>query len=183
MIHPAIRWQKAAWQEQATPNIALRLAAMSGHMQHDQIAARRAALVDLLADGRPHTRENILTAVCRQLGTHCWGKRPREALLRDLNTLRRGGLRIAYSRRPQTQGYYLQHPPLKQPPSPFIETTNWQLIDQIKQLSVAEKNKCAFAAADFALQQKRLLLAQQHPDWPAKRVERVARQLVFGTGQ
>lgn len=46
----------------------LRLAAMAGHMRVDKIAARRAAVIDLLADGRPHTREEIWEVVESQLG-------------------------------------------------------------------------------------------------------------------
>lgn len=46
----------------------LRLAAMAGHMRVDKIAARRAAVIDLLGDGHPHTREEIWEVVESQLG-------------------------------------------------------------------------------------------------------------------
>jgi hypothetical protein len=45
---------------------------------------------------------------------------------------------------------------------------------------VPEKNERAFAAADFALRQKRLILAEEQPGWPADEIEREARRLVFG---
>ena len=103
LSHPATRWQEAAWQpqqSQSDPLQRLRLAAMAGHMRLDKVAARRAALIDLLADGRPHPREEIWQTITAQLNEDCWGKRPREALLRDVQALRQGQLRIAYSRRP-----------------------------------------------------------------------------------
>lgn len=66
-------------------------------------------------------------------------------------------------------------------PSPLQhETINWQLIEAIRQLSLPEKNKRAFAAADFALRQKRLILAEEHPDWTADEVMQTARRLVYG---
>ncbi len=181
--HPAIQWQHDATQPQEIPHNKLRLAAMAGHMRLDKIAARRAALIDLLADGRPHTREEIWEMIGARLGENCWGKLPRERLARDLSALRRGGLRIAYSRRPGIQGYYLQYPGLKRPfPKPY-EAVNWDLIESLRQLSVPEKNQRAFAAADFALRQKKLILAEEHPDWSAAKVETAARRLVYGVPQ
>ena len=52
--HPALAWEQAARQPGQLSQTRLRLAAMAGHFQLDKIAARRAALIDLLADGRPH---------------------------------------------------------------------------------------------------------------------------------
>jgi hypothetical protein len=74
----------------------------------------------------------------------------------------------------------LQHPPLKRPLAREYESINWQLIDTLRQLSVSEKNKRAFAAAAFALRQKQLLLKEAHPDWPAAQIEEEARRLVYG---
>jgi hypothetical protein len=156
---------------------------MAGHMRIDKIAARRAALIDLLADGRPHPREEIWDTVAAQLGEACWGKLPQEALARDLSALRKGGIRIAYSRRPEVTGYYLQHPPLQRPSRQQYEAVNWELLAHIGRLSVPEKNKRAFAAADFALRQKRLILAESHPDWSPEHVANEARRLVFGASE
>lgn len=181
--HPAAQWQLAANQAEKTARTRLRLAAMAGHMQIDKIAARRAALIDLLADGRPHQREEIWETVAAQLDDDCWGKVPQEALARDLATLRQGGLRIAYSRRPEIAGYYLQYPQLERLSSPQYESTSWELIEAIGQLSVAEKNHRAFAAADFALRQKKLLLAEEQPDWADAEVEQAARRQVFGENE
>jgi hypothetical protein len=69
---------------------------------------------------------------------------------------------------------------LKQPSSPQYETVNWQLIQSLRQLSVPEKNKRAFAAADFALRQKKLILAEENPAWPPEKVANEARRQVFG---
>ena len=88
--------------------------------------------------------------------------------------MRQDGIRIAYSRRPEIAGYYLQHPQLERPSSPQYESISWELIEAIGQLSVAEKNRRAFAAADFALQQKKLLLAEEQPDWFDTEVEQAA---------
>lgn len=181
--HPAAAWRRAAQRSQPAAAWSLRLAAMAGHMQIDKIAARRAALIDLLADGRPHPREEIWETVAAQLNADCWGKVPQEALARDLAALRQGGIRVAYSRRPEIAGYYLQYPPLERPSSPKYESISWELIEAIGDLSVAEKNLRAFAAADFALRQKKLLLAEEHPNWSATEVEQAARRLVFGENE
>jgi hypothetical protein len=178
--HPATEWEKDAGQLPESSSNRLRLAAMAGHMRVDKIAARRAAVIDLLADGRPHTREEIWEVVESQLGRGCWGKLPQEALARDLSALRNGGIRIAYSRRPEITGYYLQHPNLKQQPSPKYGSINWELIDHIRQLSVPEKNRRAFAAASFALRQKRLILSEEHPNWSSEKVKQEAQRQVFG---
>ncbi len=178
-IHPATKWTQDAREARQPAQSSLRLAAMAGHIRLDKVAARRAALIDLLADGRPHPREEIWQTIAAQLGEECWGKRPQEALARDLAALRKGGIRIAYSRRPATIGYYLQHPSLERPSSSRYEAINWDLIEALRHLSVPEKNRRAFAAAAFALGQKRLILAEEYPDWSAEDVEREARRLVY----
>jgi hypothetical protein len=175
--HPAVTWGQDARQ---ASRWALRLAAMAGHMRRDKIAARRAALIDLLADGRAHPREEIWQVVAEQVGEGCWGALPHEALARDLAALRQGGLRIAYSRRPSVNGYYLQYPPLERPLTQPYEATNWTLIEQLRRLAVPQKNSRAFAAAAFALRQKQLILAESYPDWTARQIEREARRLVYG---
>ena len=109
--HPASRWKLAARQESSLQT-QLRIASMAAHLHSDKIAARRAAIIDLLADGRPHPRDEIFTIITTQLQSDCWGKHRHEALARDLAALRLGGIRIAYSRKPKLIGYYLQHPPL-----------------------------------------------------------------------
>ena len=177
--HPAAQWE-ADSRQSPSPTSQLRLAAMAGHMRKDKVAARRAALIDLLADGRPHPREEIWQTIAARLGADCWGKLPQEALARDLSTLRRGGIRIAFSRRPGASGYYLQHPGLQRPSAPSFSALNWTLIDHIRRLPVPTKNERAFAAAAFALQQKQRLLAEQHPDWSPAQVDRAARRLVYG---
>ncbi len=179
--HPATIWEMNAKAPQQSLQNNLRLAAMAGHMRIDKIAARRAALIDFLADGQPHPREEIWDTIAAQLGEECWGKVPQEALARDLAALRKGGIRIAYARRREIRGYYLQHPSLKRPSSQAYESINWELIDAIRHLSVPEKNKRTFAAADFALRQKQLVLIEEHPEWTTAEAEKKARQIVFVT--
>jgi len=181
--HPATIWQKDARHLQANFSVGLRLAAMAGHMHTDKIAARRAALIDLLADGRPHPREAIFSAVEDQLGTGCWGKRPQEALARDLAVLRRGGIIIGYSRQTNLIGYYLQYPPLSSQAGRQFDNIDWTLVNEIGQLPVPEKNRRAFAAADFALTQKRLILATEHSSWSEEQIDRKARRLVYGVAE
>lgn len=153
---------------------------MAGHMAGDLVAARRGALVDVLADGRPHTREDIWARVVAEVGESCWGKRPNEALLRDLNALRRGGIQIAYSRAPGLRGYYLAYPPFHAPAGSGRQSLDPEWIVRLRGLGFAEKNAIAFAAAESALQQKRLLIAAEHADWTAGMVDAEARRLVFG---
>lgn len=180
--HPGGRWQRAARLVDERDNLQprLRLAAMAGHIKHDIVAARRAALADLLADGRPHAREVLLGAVEAQLGRSCWGKRPQEALWRDIKVLRSGGLRIAYSRRAGVEGYYLQYPAIEQPSSHRQNPVDAAYVARIRAMPVADKNRQTFAGAAFALQQKRLLLAAEHPSWDEGQVDTAARRLVYG---
>ncbi|MEW5986531.1 MAG: hypothetical protein AB1791_07865 [Chloroflexota bacterium] len=177
--HPADTWQAAARDIGRDGLTRLRLAAMAGHIRQDAVAARRAALIDLLSDGRPHAREAIWLAVEEKLSKQCWGKRPTETLLRDLRALARGGLRIAYSRRPGAVGYYLEYPPLQRPEPALVKPIDWQWIETVRSMSVAEKHHLAFAAADLALQQKRALAQREHPEWTAEEVESEARRLVY----
>ncbi len=180
LVHPANRWEQDIGQAPQARAYRLRLAAIAGHVRLDKIAARRTALIDLLADGRPHPREEIWEVIAAQLAEKCWGKAPREALARDLAALRRGGIRIAYSRRSETKGYYLQHPALQKSNKPPDQAISWELVAAIDKLTVAEKNQRAFAAAEFALQQKMLILMEEHADWPPEKVEATARRIVFG---
>lgn len=181
--HPGERWQSAAqaYGESRDKRTRLRLAAMAGHIKQNLVAARRAALVDILADGHPHPREALWAAVEVQLGrADCWGARPEEALWRDLKALRAGGLRIAYSRRPGIEGYYLAFPPLRNPTSHPQQSIDTRHLAGVRTLTVVQKNRQAFAAAAFALQQKRLLLAREHPEWDEQQVDAGARRLVYG---
>lgn len=171
-LSPTNTWAEAAKQELKTTKNGLRLAAMAGHMQVDKVAARRAALIDLLADGRNHPREEIWDTISALFGEGCWGKLPREVLARDLAVLRRGGIRIAYARRSEIMGYYLQYPVLERPPKKQFAATSQQLIERIRQLSIPEKNRQAFAAANFALTQKRLILREEKPDWTPNKLTR-----------
>lgn len=181
-IHPTTTWRQSVAQPTMPTLARLRLAAIAGHMTRDVVVARRAALVDLLAEGRPLTRDVIWERVEAALGQPCWGKRPEETLLRDLNVLRDGGLRIAYSRQTLVQGYYLQYPAIEKEGRQMMEPPTPQFVlDKIRQQSADKKLAASFALADFALQQKRLLLKQQHSDWSTDEIDTEARRQVFGT--
>jgi hypothetical protein len=65
--HPAMKWEHDANQPQQSAINKLRMAAMAGHMRVDKLAARRAALIDLLADGCPHPREEIWETIATHL--------------------------------------------------------------------------------------------------------------------
>ena len=173
------KWQTDVSKVGDTPHLKLRLAAMVGHMHSDPIATRRAALVDMLADGKPHLGEAILEAIGEQLGETCWGKRPAETLGRDLKALRKGRIRIGYSRHPESTGYYLKYPAIAKPNRQPFESPNPAFIERLRQLSPAEKLNRAFAMADFALRQKKLILAETHPDWSPKEVDMEARRQVY----
>ena len=185
--HPAQQWRDAACASTEIDDNLLRLAAMAGHMQVDPIAARRAALLDLLLDGRPHLREEIWERVAAGLGqsrTACWGRAAQDALQRDMRALRAGGLRIAYSRRTGASGYYLQHPPLTRHPGRGDDegaepTVNWLHVESLRALSPAEKNRMAFAAAGNALRFQQQRLRQSHPDWPPDQLAAEAAQRLF----
>jgi hypothetical protein len=110
----------------------------------------------------------------------CWGKRPAEALLRDLKALRRGGIHVAYSRQRGLEGYYLAYPALERSGRSRFNRYDVNWVQRVQAMSVPEKNEVVFAAADFALRQKRLILCEEQPQWSSDRVEREARRLVFG---
>ena len=63
------------------------------------------------------------------------------------------------------------------------EEPNWELIEANSKLSVPEKNERAFAAAAFTLRLKKLILAEEHPDWSEAEVEKEARQIVFDANE
>lgn len=179
-LSPSQRWRQDAARPTGDPHLRLRLAAMAGHMTTDRVAARRAALIDLLAEGRPVTRAEIVGHIAGELDDDCWGRRPAETLLRDIRALRRGGVRVAYSRQPGLEGYYLEYPALDSPNRAYPETENREWVTRIRAMSVPDKLVAAFTAADFALRQKRLILGEEWPEWPSERVEQEARQLVYG---
>jgi hypothetical protein len=183
-VDPVHRWRQDAARHGLDVQLRLRLAAMAGHMSTDRVAARRGALIDLLADGRPHPGEDIRQHITQEMVNDCWGKRPGETLLRDLKVLRRGGIRIAYSRRPGLEGYYLQHPPLAGLPNPArFQSSDPAWTERLRAMPIEEKLATAFAAADFALKQKRLIMREERPEWPEEQVEREARRLVFGVSR
>lgn len=75
----------------------------------------------------------------------------------------------------------LQDPIIERPQKHPRQAPDWQHIEFISQMTVREKNRRAFAAAEFALQQKRLILAQEHPDWTSEQVDEEARRQVYGS--
>lgn len=177
---PAERWRKDATLPDIDARSSLRLAAMAGHMRSDRLAARRAALIDVLSGGGVYLGDDLCKAVAAQVGVDCWGKRPAEALLRDLKALRRGGIHVAYSRQCGLEGYYLAYPALERSGQTRFNRYDVNWVQRVQVMSVPEKNEVAFAAADFALRQKRLILREEQPEWPPDQVEREARRLVFG---
>ncbi len=158
----------------------LLLAGLNSHIQTDRVAQRRLTLISILSDGSPHKKEDLFEKVEQELGKNCWGIVKSEALLRDFNVLRNGGIRIEYSRKPSTQGYYLAYPPLSNSANYRIEESPKLLTRAIQNLKPEEKTLRAFAAADFAFKQRKLILQEQHPEWSEEEADKVARQIVYG---
>lgn len=69
------------------------------------------------------------------------------------------------------------------PKKPIYDQINWEWIEHIRTLSVPEKNRIAFEMAEFALTQKRLILADQNPDWTEEQVDYEAKRQVFGVSK
>ena len=180
--HPATKWRQSATHP-ALPTLArLRLATIAGQITQDRLVARRAALIDLLAEGKPITRTLIWQHITKILDLNCWGKHPQETLLRDIAVLRRGGIRISYSRQKGLEGYYLQYPMLEKPAPPVKEEPMPPLLlEAIRQKPIAQKLASSFALAEFALQQKLLLLTQRYPAMDSVAVNKLARSQVFGS--
>lgn len=158
----------------------LKLATFKGHCQLDPIAARRSALIELLAGGGPHLQEKIIETLQKNLGP-CWGKRPGEALQRDLNALRLGGIRIGYSRRKGAKGYYLKHPALDSDLPKWKEPINQHYVESLRSMPVEQKLQRAFSMAEFALNQRRLILKRENPNWSEEKIEAETRKIVYGT--
>lgn len=148
------------------------------------VTARRMALYALLFEGRPVTKELIWQRLAPAVGSSCWGNHPQGRLRRDLRALRRAGLRIGYSRTSSLEGYYLKYPAFENPHKLRGESPTPQiLIDAIRKMPIEKKLASAFAMADFALQQKRLLLSRQHPTLSSEEIDKRARTFVFGKHQ
>ena len=157
----------------------IRLAALQGHTQLNSVVTRRVLLAELLAESGPHQRAKIFQTLEKKLG-RCWGKRPDKTLQRDLKALRSGGLRIGYSRRKGVEGYFLKYPALESQMPKWKEPKNEHYWEAVRKMSVPEKNERAFEMASFALNQRRLILQQENPDWPASKVDEKAREAVYG---
>ena len=94
---------------------ALLLNAQDG-TQDDLTSARRIALLDILRHERYLTRSQLIARVERRLRKNCFGTSAREPIFyRDMQavkqTLKTAGYLLAYSRRKQQPGYYLQGQP------------------------------------------------------------------------
>ncbi|MEM7799668.1 MAG: hypothetical protein AAF633_10805 [Chloroflexota bacterium] len=156
----------------------LKAAAFNGHAQLDRVAARREALVELLSHGQPIAKSVLLAKVEEKIGP-CWGKRPSEALLRDLNALRLGGIRIGYSRRKEAEGYYLKYPALEADLPTWVEPVNATYLEMVQKLKPEEKLARGFASAQFALTQRRLILRRQEPEQSDEMLDQQARLIVY----
>lgn len=78
LTDPATKWEQDARQPGQPRQTGLRLAAMAGHMRLEKIAARRAALIDLLADGRPHPAKKFGKRLRRNWGMKIVGEKRRQ---------------------------------------------------------------------------------------------------------
>ena len=161
--------------------IQLHLAVITGYKKQGIAASRRAALIGVLAEGKPLTGKTICKQIEQRLGVDCWGIADTNTLRRDIGVLRKHGVRIGYSRQKSLEGFYLKFPMLEKETPQVIGAPLPKLyIDTLRAKSTDEKLAMSFGLADFALQQKRLILRQQHPDKSSNEIDHIARAQVFG---
>ncbi len=146
----------------------------------DAFVARRTAIAGVLADGRPHAAPEIRKRVAALLGRKCWGRSPAQSLWADLRLLRRGGLRIGYSRRPRAQGYFLYDPPLVLSASNRPDRPSPEQWAAWRSWSTTRKLQSMFSAWEFALDLARAGARSRHPAWPPDQIEAEARRLMGG---
>lgn len=161
-------------------SVQLKLAALNAHRSQDRVLARRLRLLELLEQGKPLTRETIFQYFDQDSADVSWGNNPDETLQRDINVLRKGGIQIGYSRQKGLAGYFLQYPAFRQSATEFNNLTPDALIDAIKAKPIAEKLSIAFSMAEFALEQKRLLIKHENNSIQDTEADKEARLLVFG---
>lgn len=161
-----------------------RLAILAGHVELQPALAQRLAIIEVLSDGRPHTRQHLLQAVENRLGPGCFGKSPWQTLWADMRALRASDLRIGYSRSPGTEGYYLKYPPLgalvKQG---WEDSPNPVQIEIYRSMSNIRKMQAMFDLFEFVLHQAQVGTRWRHPDWSDEEIEAEARRLVTGVEQ
>ena len=178
------------WQQNTLlphPKDALSLcwqAILAGRVELQPVLARRLTIVEVLSDGRPHTRHDLLQAVEDRLGPGCFGKSPGQTLWADIRALRARDLRIGYSRGPGTEGYYLKYPPLgvlvKQG---WEDSPNPVQIEIYRSMSNIRKMQAMFDLFEFVLHQAQVGTRWRHPDWSDEEIEAEARRLVTGVEQ
>lgn len=90
-------------------------ALLQGLASRDMTTARRAALLRLVWQESFLSREGLTARVEGLLGRGCFGKDDRATFFRDMravrNFLAQEGHRLLYSRRPGTEGYYVEGRP------------------------------------------------------------------------
>ncbi len=84
--------------------------------ERDLPAARRAALLRLIWEESYLTRQGLITRVEALLGRDCFGASLHSTFRRDIAAVRqalaKAGYRLAYSRRRDCKGYYIEGRPL-----------------------------------------------------------------------
>jgi hypothetical protein len=139
------------------------------------------AIVEVLADGRPHPSPELRTAVESCLGEGCFGAQAEQTLEADIVALRDWGIRIGYSDSPEVEGYYLKDPVVETSRQRlYEEEPNPRQIETYRAWDSARKMRSMFEMFEFALQQARIGTRSRHPDWDDEQVEAEVRRLVTG---
>jgi len=154
---------------------------LAAQAESDPSLARRMAIVEVLADGRPHPTSDLRAAVEERLGEGCLGVQAEQTLEADVAALCSGGIRIETSDTPGVEGHYLQDPPVVRPGQRlYQEEPNPLQAEIYRTWDGARKMRCMFEMFEFALRQVRTGTRLRHPDWSNEQVEAEARRLVTG---
>ena len=155
----------------------------------DLTTARRTALLDVLRNERYLTRSQLIARVERRLGKNCFGTSAREPIFyRDMQvvkqTLKTAGYSLAYSRRKQQPGYYLQGQPalsteLRRMLRGSAAETDQRQIDIYQRLSPADRFHQGCAISDTARNVVAYRIRQENPNLSPAEANRIALQRAY----
>ena len=155
-------------------------------IQRDITTARRDTLLNILWNERYLKREQLIVRVEQRLGKHCFGKSAwGDNFYRDMRVVkdafRAAGFHLAYSRRKQRGGYYLQgqpalSPELRQMIRSCCAEADQRQIDIYRQLSPADRFHQGCAISDAARLAVAYRISQEQPGISADEASRLALQ-------
>ena len=155
-------------------------------LRRDLTTARRAALLELLWNERYLTRAQLIFRVEQKLGKGCFGKAAWEDNFhRDMRVVKQAfsaaGLHLAFSRKGQSEGYYLRdQPALSAQLGQLIQSSASEVdprqIDIYQRLSAAERFRQGCAISDTARRVVAYRILQEHPGMTPVEANRAALQ-------